>query len=124
MAGEHDLGPTLAEEDYCYLTTAGRVSGLPRTIEIWFALRGGTLYMLSGGRGRSNWLKNLRRTPAVEVRIRDRRFSGRARIVAAGEEDALARRLLLEKYTARSGGDLTNWGRTALPVAVDLQVEG
>jgi hypothetical protein len=34
---------SLADEDYCYLTTAGRVSGEPREIEIWFGLDGRTL---------------------------------------------------------------------------------
>ena len=33
---------------------------------------------------------------------------------------ARARRLLLEKYSAGYGGDLSEWGETALPVAVDL----
>jgi hypothetical protein len=33
----------LADEDYCYLTTIGRVSGEPREIEIWFGLDGRTL---------------------------------------------------------------------------------
>ena len=44
----------LAGEDFCYLTTTGRVTGRPHEIEIWFALDGATLYMLSGGRGRSD----------------------------------------------------------------------
>ena len=47
-----NFAPALAAEDYCYLTTTGRVSGEPREIEIWFALEGGSLYMLSGGRDR------------------------------------------------------------------------
>ena len=110
----------LAQEDYCYLTTIGRRSGEPREIEIWFALEGDTLYMLSGGGGRSNWVRNLRRQPQVGVRIAGRRFAGRARVVEPGPEDALARRLLLEKYRARYGGDLSSWQRTALPVAVEL----
>ena len=110
----------LAQEDYCYLTTIGRRSGEPREIEIWFALEGDTLYMLSGGGGRSNWVRNLRRQPQVGVRIAGRRFDGRARVVERGPEDALARRLLLEKYRARYGGDLSSWERTALPVAVEL----
>jgi hypothetical protein len=42
---------TLAGEDFCYLTTTGRVTGRPHTIEIWFALEGGTLYTLSDKRG-------------------------------------------------------------------------
>ena len=54
---------SLADESYCYLTTTGRVSGEPREIEIWFALDGTTLYMLSGGRDGSDWVKNLLRAP-------------------------------------------------------------
>ena len=37
------------------------------------------------------------------------------------EEDAMARRLLPEKYAPRYSGDLEDWRRRALPIAVDLQ---
>jgi len=112
----------LAREAFCYLTNTGRVSGRPHTIEIWFALNGRTLYMLSGNgpRHRADWVRNLTKTPAVTVRIGDREFAGIGRVVGDGEEDGLARRLLLEKYEPTYSGDLGDWGRTALPVAVDL----
>ena len=113
----------LAEEEYCYLTTTGRISGEPREIEIWFGLRGSTLYMLSGGRDRSNWVKNLTRDSRVTVRIGGRRLDGTARIVEEGDEDAVARRLLLDKYAPGYSGDLTEWGRDSLPIAVDLVVD-
>ena len=109
-----------AGEDYCYLTTTGRVSGAAREIEIWFGLEGDTLYMLSGGGERSNWVRNLIREPAVTVRIGDVTLPGRARIVTDPDEGDAARRLLYDKYSARYGGNLENWRRTALPVAVDL----
>jgi hypothetical protein len=80
-----------------------------------------TLYMLSGGRDGSDWVKNLQRTPEVMVRIGGEHFDGRARVVEDPEEDELARRLLVEKYERRPGS-LSNWRRTALPVAVDLVV--
>ena len=112
---------SLADEDFCYLTTIGRVSGRPHEIEIWFAMENQTLYILSGGRDRSDWVKNLRRNPEVTVQIDGEHFDGRARVVESEEEDALARRLLVEKYE-RSPGSLANWRRTALPVAVDLAV--
>jgi deazaflavin-dependent oxidoreductase (nitroreductase family) len=110
----------LADEPFCYLTTKGRVSGEPREIEIWFGLDGSTLYMLSGGRDRSNWVRNLIETPAVSVRIGERTFAGRGRLVDDADEDARARELLLAKYSPGYGGDLSEWRRTALPVAVDL----
>ncbi len=115
-----DLG-ALADEDFCYLTTTGRVTGRPHTIEIWFALDGHALYMLSGGRDRSDWVKNLQRSPEVTIRIADKRFEGHARVVEEGEEDELARSLLIEKYES-TPGSLSNWRRTALLVAVDLAV--
>jgi deazaflavin-dependent oxidoreductase (nitroreductase family) len=115
-----ELG-ALAGEDFCYLTTTGRVTGRSHMIEIWFALDGHTLYMLSGGRDGSDWVRNLLRAPEVTVRIADEHFEGRARIVEEGEEDELARSLLIEKYES-TPGSLSNWRRTALPVAVDLAV--
>ena len=111
---------SLAGEDFCYLTTIGRVSGLPHTIEIWFALKGYTLYMLSGGMDRSDWVKNALYLPDVTVRMNDRVIAGKARLVKDAEEDALARRLVFEKYEKSSEDDLTEWSRSALPVAVDL----
>ena len=113
------------EPPFCYLTTAGRVSGRPHTIEIWFALQGATLYLLSGGGDRSDWVRNLSRRPAVTVRVGRRdapELAGRARVVEAGsEEDELARRLVAGKYQPGYGGDLSSWRRSALPVAVDLE---
>jgi deazaflavin-dependent oxidoreductase (nitroreductase family) len=78
--------------------------------------------MLSGGRDRSDWVRNLRRNPEVAVRIASEHFDGQARVVEDAEEDALARRLLVEKYE-RTPGRLANWRRNALPVAVDLAIQ-
>ena len=113
---------SLADEEYCYLTTTGRITGSPHEIEIWFALRGSTLYMLSGGGDRADWVKNLRQNPQATVRINNEAFQGRAREPADDEEDALARRLLVEKYE-RTPGRLAAWRSSALPVALDLDRE-
>ena len=111
----------LASEDFAYLTTTGRKSGRPHRIEIWFAIDGKTLYMLSGGGERSDWVKNLRRDPAVTVEIGSGLFAGRARVVSGTAEDERARALVHDKYASTYGGDLSGWRRTALPIAVDLQ---
>ena len=108
------------DDDFCYLTTTGRVRSRAHTIEIWFALAGRTLYMLAGGRYTADWVKNVQRTPAVQVRLREQVFGGVGRIVEATEEDALARRLVVGKYQSRDADDLSEWGRTALAVAVDI----
>jgi deazaflavin-dependent oxidoreductase (nitroreductase family) len=118
--GEDGVG-RLASEQYCYLTTTGRRSGEPREIEIWFGLEGQTVYMLAGGGRGADWVRNLMRQPRVQVRIGDRDFAGRARVVIDPDEDARARRLLLDKYSAGYSGDLDDWGERALPIAVDLR---
>ena len=113
-----------ADLDFCYLTTIGRRSGLPRTVEIWFALDDDVLYILSGGQDRSNWVKNLKRNPDASVRLGAETRTGKARIVSDPEEDARARRLLAAKYQGwRAGRPLSGWARTALPVAIDLQAD-
>jgi len=110
----------LSELDFCYVTTTGRASGRPHTIEIWFALHDGRVYMLSGGGDASDWVKNIRVNPTVGLRIGDRDMICRAHVVQDKEEDALARRLLVEKYQPRYTGDLEEWRRTSLPVAIEL----
>jgi deazaflavin-dependent oxidoreductase (nitroreductase family) len=109
----------LASLPFGYLTTTGRVTGRSHRIEIWFALQGGVVYLLSGGREASDWVRNLMVTPEVVFEIGGVRRLTRARVLDAGtDEDALARRLLLEKY-AGPGEDLGGWSRTSLPVAID-----
>jgi deazaflavin-dependent oxidoreductase (nitroreductase family) len=110
-----------ASEQYCYLTTAGRVTGHPHRIEIWFAIDQDTVYLLSGGGDRSDWVKNLRREPAVTVEIGSRAFGGRARVVSDPTEGERARALVHDKYAPGYRGDLANWRRSALPIAVDLE---
>lgn len=112
--------PELAELDYCYITTTGRASGRPHTIEIWFALSGDIVYLLSGGGDASDWVRNIMAHPAVGLRLGDLDMICQARTVSDPDEDALARRLLMEKYAPRSSDDLSDWGRTAMPLAVEL----
>ena len=109
----------LNEEDFCYLTTTGRVSGRPHTVEIWFAIQQETLYILSGGGDRADWVRNALRQPRVSIRIDQTTLSAQARLVRDGQEDALARKLLFEKYNTPDE-DLEEWARDSLPVAFDI----
>ena len=111
----------LAGEDYCYLTTTGRVTGRPHEIEIWFGARGDILYLLSGGGGGSDWVKNLLKNPQVTVRIGKSIFSAKAGLVPDPDEETAARYLLAEKYQEWEGErTLSEWARTALVVGINL----
>ena len=116
-----ELSRAAAAHDFCYLTTIGRRSGLQRTIEIWFAAEGPTVYLLSGGRDGAEWVKNIRRDPRVSVKIGRRSYEGKARVVEDRPEDARSRRLLAAKYEGwRDGRRLSGWAQTSLPVVIDL----
>ncbi len=110
-----------AEEQFCYLTTQGRKTGRPHEIEIWYGAAGDTIYMLSGGGRRSDWVRNLLENPGVSVRIGDVVRTGTARLVTDPVEDNLARRLLAAKYQGwKDGEEMSGWAQTAEAVAVDL----
>ena len=115
---------SLANKDFCYVTTTGRVTGKPHEIEIWFGTEGNTIYLLSGGGEKSDWVKNMRAKPQVEVRIAKHNFTGQVRFVAKAEEESQARRMLAAKYQGwREGRKLSEWARTALPVAIALDMD-
>lgn len=111
----------VATLDHCYVTTTGRRTGRPHTIEIWFALDGDRVFLLSGGGDGSDWVRNIREHPTVGLRLGDADFLAHAAILDRGDaDDAHARLLLLEKYASRTDDDLTAWQREALVVAIDL----
>ncbi|HSJ88303.1 MAG TPA: nitroreductase family deazaflavin-dependent oxidoreductase [Anaerolineales bacterium] len=115
------LPASLAGEDFCYLTTTGRVTGKPHEIEIWFGLRDHSIYLMSGGGESADWVKNLRKEPNVSVRIASQHFRGMARLVSDEQEEMAARNIVADKYNEREAdGSLDEWARTALVVAIDL----
>jgi deazaflavin-dependent oxidoreductase (nitroreductase family) len=112
-----------AGEPFVYLTTIGRRTGRPHRIEIWFAAADGRVYLLSGGRERADWVRNLQANPRVTIELGGETRAGVARLLAAGTaEDRHARELLVAKY--RTGDDLAEWGRTALPVVIEFSAGG
>ncbi len=98
----------IARETFLYLTTIGRVSGLPRTIEIWFVEHAGRYYVVAERRERAQWVKNLERDAAVLFRVaaRDEESSpapASARVVTEEElVDAVAS-LMEAKYEWSDG---------------------
>jgi deazaflavin-dependent oxidoreductase (nitroreductase family) len=115
-----------ASEDFCYLTTFGRVSGRRREIEIWFVLNDDTMYLLAGSGRDADWVRNLDANPECEVRIGSRKVDAipaKARLLDRGDlegESRRARDLVYAKYQPRYEGDLGDWRERALPVALDL----
>lgn len=112
---------SLSGEEFCYLTTTGRVTGNPHEIEIWFGIQNNSIYMMSGGGTKSDWVKNLLKNPNVSVRIARQTFVGTARLVKDEQEEVIVRQMIADKYNEREAdGSLDEWARIALVVAIDV----
>jgi deazaflavin-dependent oxidoreductase (nitroreductase family) len=77
-------------EQYLYLTTRGRKSGLPREIEIWFTHYEGRFFLIAEY-PTSNWIRNLLAHPEAQVRVAGKKFGIRARLVSPETEPELHR---------------------------------
>lgn len=109
-----------AGEPYAFLTTVGRRTGRQHRIQIWFAVHDERIYVMSGGRDRSDWVHNLKANPNVSVELSGESRAGIARVIAADSaEDPLVRELLVTKYR-KNEDDLVEWGRNSLPIAIEF----
>jgi len=75
------------------LTTIGRKTGLPRTVELRFIYYQGSFYASSSKVQGKHWCQNMINNPAVELKIKDKRLSCRASQVT----DEKLRRYILER---------------------------
>jgi hypothetical protein len=81
-----------------YLTTKGRKTGRPHTVEVWFAYTGGKVYLSHEG-DYTDWMKNILNDGNVKAKIDGVQFEGFARIVEEGSPSREAgKKALYEKY--------------------------
>ena len=95
--------PESAADVFLYLTKVGRVSGLPRTIEIWFVEHASCLYAVAERREQAQWVRNIQNDPSVRFRVGRREDSrperpGVARIVREPELVAAVASRMDNKY--------------------------
>ncbi len=82
------------------LTTTGRTSGLPRTVELRFTYRQGCFYASSSRIRGKHWCLNMLKNPAVEISVNGERLA----CIAAQITDDKRRKQILA-YRG-SGGDM------------------
>src|SRR5262245_8858261 len=80
---------SLADTRVLYLTTIGRHSSQPRTIEIWFTCYQDKLYLNAERAQNANWVRNILQYPDVQVRIKEQQFAGHARVLDRHADRAL-----------------------------------
>ena len=108
------------DKEYCLLTTFDRTGGQADDVQMYFALQGDTMYMLSGGGSAAEWVQNIIKNPEASVKTPTETFAGMARVVTGPDEAQIARQLIASKYEqCHEGQPLSDWAREALPIAVD-----
>ena len=73
------------------LTTIGRKTGQPRTVELRFLYFTGNFYATSSQVEGKHWCQNMIKNPAVEITAKDEKFSCTANQVG---DDALRKQIL------------------------------
>jgi deazaflavin-dependent oxidoreductase (nitroreductase family) len=104
---------SLADADVLYLTTIGRHSGLPRTVEIWFTYHAGKLFLNAERRHVTHWVQNVLQQPQVYVRLKEHEFAGQARVLDPHRDSELWQTVV--ELSRRKYG----WGE-GLPVEITL----
>jgi deazaflavin-dependent oxidoreductase (nitroreductase family) len=99
----------VAGEKFIYLTTRGRKTGNPHTVELWFAMAGEKIYLSHEG-AYTDWMKNILNDSQVEFRVGKIKFKGNARIAESGEVFELGKHALYPKYYGKADEDtIDDW---------------
>jgi deazaflavin-dependent oxidoreductase (nitroreductase family) len=73
------------------LTTIGRKTGQPRTVELRLVYHNGSYYASSSKVKGKHWCQNMLKTPAVEITVKGKKFACIARQIS---DDKLRREIL------------------------------
>jgi len=79
------------------LTHYGRKTGKPHEVPIWFVLDGGKLYIGTANMNRQ-WVRNVQKTPQVNLSMGGESFSGTARFLTDRTEHERAMAAIRRKY--------------------------
>ena len=97
----------VADEKYIYLTTKGRKTGKPHTVELWFAITGNKVYLSHEG-AYTDYMKNILENNRVEFKIGKILFKGNAQIAKSGDPFETGKHALYLKYYGKATKDTIN----------------
>jgi len=89
------------------LTTKGRKTGKPHTVQLMFAVAGEKMYLSHEG-AYTDWMKNILKDSRVEFKIGKTQFKGNARIAKTGDIFETGKHALYQKYYGKADEDTIN----------------
>ena len=88
-------------QKFIHLTTKGRKTGRPHTVELWFATDEGKVYLSHEGE-ETDWMKNLKQNGEVSFEIGGEKFTGKGHYVENSDEAGRCKVTLYEKYYGKA----------------------
>jgi deazaflavin-dependent oxidoreductase (nitroreductase family) len=117
---ESDLAK-VASRKFIHLTTTGRKTGRPHTVELWFALGDGKLFLSHEGE-ETDWMKNIKENGEVACEIGGRNFAGRGHYIDGQSDEAWKCKVALyEKYYGKAARDvIEDWFSLSKLLAIEV----
>jgi hypothetical protein len=94
-----DLARVLSDVEEIKLGVIGRRTGRKRTRPVWFALEGGTVYLLPVAGSDTEWYKNVLEHPSITLAAKSSRWTGRARPITSRAKV----RAVVKRFRAKHG---------------------
>ncbi len=120
MTTDEDL-VKVAPTRLIHLTTEGRRTGRLHTVELWFAVRDGKVFLSHEGE-ETDWMKNIRKNRRVSFEIGGKRFNGEARHLEDGTDRAwTGKEALYEKYYGKASKEVVeDWFSLSRLLMIEL----
>jgi deazaflavin-dependent oxidoreductase (nitroreductase family) len=108
-------------EKLIHVTTVGRTTNKPHKVELWFAVNRGRIYLSHEGE-ETDWMRNIRIHGDVYFEIGGRNFTGKARILENGSEEACEGKVALyEKYYGKASKEtVEDWFSLSKLLLIEL----
>ena len=94
-----NLASVLSDVEEIQLGVIGRRTGRKRTRPVWFALEGGTIYLLPVAGSNTEWYKNVLEHPSITLAAKGTRWTGRARPITSRARV----RAVVKRFRAKHG---------------------
>ena len=97
----------IMNDKYIYLTTKGRKTGKPHTVELWYATFNEKIYLSHEG-GYTDWMRNIKKDSQIKFKIGKNEFTGKAQIVKNKKEFNEGKHTLYFKYKGNASDEVVD----------------
>jgi deazaflavin-dependent oxidoreductase (nitroreductase family) len=104
-----------------HLTTRGRKTGRPHSVELWFAASDGEVFLSHEGE-ETDWMKNIKQNGEVSFEIGGENFAGKSHYIDEGSDEVWRCKVALyEKYYGKAAKEIIDdWFSLSTLIAIKI----